>query len=345
LQPLPPDRRESYISPMSMIIHRQVKASEHGLRLDRWFRVNFPTLTHAYLNKLLRTGQVRVDGARVKGNSRLSEGQDVRIPPLAFDRRTADVPAEQTRPLSKEDRGLFRSMILFEDEDLYVLNKPEGLAVQGGTKTHRHIDGLLMGLTSEVGERPRLVHRLDRDTSGVLVIAKKRLIASALGRLFATRAVRKIYWAAVKGVPRPGQGKIDVPLIKTGTFEGDRVQAAEEDAQDAQRAVTLYSVIDKAPPAIAWVSLKPVTGRQHQLRAHMAHIDHPILGDSKYAGDKDLPETIVNKLHLHARRIIFPHPRGGTVDVTAPLPKFMRETWQYFGFDPDRYDEGPENRA
>jgi 23S rRNA pseudouridine955/2504/2580 synthase len=329
---------------MSTIAHRRVKANERGLRLDRWFRMNFPAVTHAYLNKLLRTGQVRVNGARVRGNVRLEEGQDVRIPPLAFDARSVDA-SETPRPLSKEERALFRSMILYEDDDLYVLNKPEGLAVQGGTKTHRHIDGLLMGMAEEHGDRPRLVHRLDRDTSGVLVVAKGRLIASSLGRLFATRAVRKIYWAAVKGVPKPAQGKIDVPLLKTGTFEGDRVMAADATREDAQRAVTNYAVIDKAPPALAWVSLKPVTGRQHQLRAHMAHIGHSILGDNKYRGDEDLPEAVANKLHLHARRISFPHPRGGIVDVTAPLPKFMRETWKYFGFDPDRYDEGPENHA
>jgi 23S rRNA pseudouridine955/2504/2580 synthase len=269
----------------------------------------------------------------------------VRVPPLAFDRRPVDAPDEDLRPLTKEESALFRSMILHEDKDLYVLNKPEGLAVQGGTKTHRHIDGLLMGLAAELGERPRLVHRLDRDTSGVLVIAKRRSVASSLGRLFARRSVKKIYWAAVKGVPKPGQGRIDVPLVKSATREGDRVHAAGADNQaEAQRAVTNYAVVDKAPPALSWVTLKPVTGRQHQLRAHMAHIGHPILGDTKYGGDIDLPEAIVNKLHLHARRIIFPHPSGGEVDITAPLPKFMRQTWQYFGFDPDRYDEGPQTR-
>jgi 23S rRNA pseudouridine955/2504/2580 synthase len=330
---------------MSTITHRRVTADEHGLRVDRWFRLNFPAVTHAYLNKLLRTGQVRVDGARVKGSVRLSEGQDVRIPPLAFDRRPIDVPLSATQPLTREERTLFRSMVLHEDDDMYVLNKPEGLAVQGGTKTHRHIDGLLMGLAAESGERPRLVHRLDRDTSGVLVIAKRRLVAAALGRLFATRSVRKVYWAAVKGVPKPAQGRVDVPLVKAATSSGDRVKAADEESEDAQRAVTRYAVIDKAPPALAWVSLRPVTGRQHQLRAHMAHIGHPILGDNKYGGDEDLPEAIAKKLHLHARRIIFPHPRVGTVDVTAPLPKFMRETWKYFGFDPDLYDEGPEGRS
>ena len=314
------------------------------MRLDRWFRLNYPAVTHAYLNKLLRTGQVRVDGARVKSNARLAVGQDVRIPPLAFDRRPVDLPSAETRPLTKEERALFRSMILHEDDDLYVLNKPEGLAVQGGTKTHRHVDGLLMGLSAELGERPRLVHRLDRDTSGVLVVAKKRLIASSLGRLFSSRAVRKIYWAVVKGLPRPAQGRLDVALVKSATSDGDRVTGAAVGQENAQRAVTLYSVVDKAPPTLAWVSLRPITGRQHQLRAHMAHVGHPILGDNKYGGDEDLPEAIANKLHLHARRITFPHPRGGTVDVTAPLPNFMRQTWKYFGFDADRYDDGPETR-
>ncbi|MGH9651484.1 MAG: pseudouridine synthase, partial [Terriglobales bacterium] len=184
------------------------------MRVDRWFHIHFPQLTHAYLNKLLRTGQVRVAGRRIKGNARLEEGQTVRIPPLAFERRPADRPADLTLPLSKAERALFRSMVLHEDEDLFVLNKPEGLAVQGGTRTHLHVDGLLMGLAVELGERPRLVHRLDRDTSGVLVIAKRRAVAASLGRLFATHNVRKIYWALVKGVPKPRQGRIDLPLIK-----------------------------------------------------------------------------------------------------------------------------------
>jgi 23S rRNA pseudouridine955/2504/2580 synthase len=232
-------------------------------------------------------------------------------------------------------------MILHEDKDVYVLDKPAGLAVQGGTRTHRHIDGLLIGLGLDTGERPLLVHRLDRETSGVLVVAKRRAVAASLGKLFATRSVRKIYWAGVKGVPRPAQGRIDIPLIKAAGPDGDRVRAAEADEEDAQRAVTHYSLIDKAPPVMAWMSLKPSTGRQHQLRAHMAHIGHPILGDDKYGGDRDLPAAIANRLHLHARRIVFPHPRGGTVDVTAPLPPHMQETWALFGFDPGRYDEGP----
>jgi len=326
---------------MSEVTHRRVVRDEDGMRLDRWFRVHFPQVTFAYLNKLARTGQLRVEGKRVKPNARLEAGQEIRVPPLAFEARPADAPSVEAKPLTKDERKLFDSMILHEDKDIYVLNKPAGLAVQGGTKTHRHIDGLLIGLGAELGERPRLVHRLDRETSGVLVIAKRRAVAASLGKLFATRTVRKIYWAGVKGVPKPAQGKIDIALIKAAGPDGDRVRVADADEEEAQRAVTHYSVIDKAPPVMAWMSLKPSTGRQHQLRAHMAHIGHPILGDDKYGGHEDLPAAIPNRLHLHARRIVFPHPRGGTVDVTAPLPPHMRETWALFGFDPGRYDEGP----
>jgi 23S rRNA pseudouridine955/2504/2580 synthase len=325
---------------MSEVIRRRVSVDENGMRLDRWFHTHYPQVTFAYFNKLARTGQVRIDGRRAKPNSRVTEGQEIRIPPLAFEARPADLPPAEVRPLTTEERRLFDEMILFEDKDLYVLDKPAGLAVQGGTRTHRHVDGLLIGLAADLKERPRLVHRLDRETSGVLVVAKRRAVAASLGKLFATRAVHKIYWAAVKGVPKPAQGRIDVPLLKAAGPDGDRVRAASRDEEDAQRAVTHYSVVDKAPPVISWVSLKPSTGRQHQLRAHMAHIGHPIIGDEKYGGDEGLPVTIPNKLHLHARRIAFPHPRGGTVDVTAPLPPHMRETWALFGFDPDRYD-GP----
>jgi 23S rRNA pseudouridine955/2504/2580 synthase len=326
---------------MSEVTRRRVVRDEDGMRLDRWFRIHFPQVTFAYLNKLARTGQLRVEGKRVKPNARLGEGQEIRVPPLAFEARPADAPSTEAKPLTKDERKLFDSMILHEDKDIYVLNKPAGLAVQGGTKTHRHVDGLLMGLGAELGERPRLVHRLDRETSGVLVIAKRRAVAASLGKLFATRTVRKIYWAGVKGVPKPSQGKIDIALIKAAGPDGDRVRVAHADEGEAQRAVTHYSIIDKAPPVMAWMSLKPSTGRQHQLRAHMAHIGHPILGDDKYGGHEDLPAAIPNRLHLHARRIVFPHPRGGTVDVTAPLPPHMRETWALFGFDPQRYDEGP----
>lgn len=325
---------------MSEVKRHVVTAEEDGMRLDRWFKLHFPQVTFAYLNKLTRTGQVRVGTARAKTSTRLAAQQEIRVPPLAFDTRPADQPKEDVKPLTREERRLFDSMVIHEDKDILVLNKPSGFAVQGGTKTHHHLDGLLMGLGVELRERPLLVHRLDRDTSGVIVVAKRRAVAAALGKLFATRNVKKTYWAATKGVPKPNQGRIDVALIKARGPEGDRMRASGEgEEDDEQHAVTNYAVIDKASTVTAWVSLKPVTGRQHQLRAHMAHIGTPILGDEKYGGDVDMPEGVPKRLHLHARRIVFPHPRGGTVDVSAPLPEHMQKTWELFGFDAGRFDK------
>jgi 23S rRNA pseudouridine955/2504/2580 synthase len=324
---------------MSEVKRHLVTADEADMRLDRWFKVHFPQVTFAYLNKLTRTGQVRVGAGRCKTNSRLKEGDEIRVPPLAFDTRPADMPKGDVKPLTRQERQLFDSMVLHEDKDIYVLNKPSGFAVQGGSKTFHHLDGLLMGLGAELGERPLLVHRLDRDTSGVIVVAKRRAVAAALGKLFATRNVKKTYWSVVKGVPKPAQGKIDVALIKAKGPDGDRMRASRDgEEDDEQRAVTQYAVLDKASSMMAWLSMKPVTGRQHQLRAHAAHIGTPILGDNKYGGDLDLPEGVENRLHLHARRIIFPHPRSGTIDITAPMPDHMLKTFAAFGFDANRFE-------
>jgi 23S rRNA pseudouridine955/2504/2580 synthase len=316
---------------MAGVETKTVSAAEDGMRLDRWFKTHYARLPHSRLEKLLRTGQVRVDGGRAKASTRLAAGQTVRVPPLP------DVapPPGPKHALSKADRDFLASITLYEDDDLLVVNKPPGIAVQGGTKTTHHIDRLLEGLGDGPETRPRLVHRLDRDTSGVLVIAKRRSVAAKLGRAFQTRSVRKIYWALLHGVPRPPQGKVEAALVKASGPEGDRVRKARAGEQDvAQSAVTHYAVVDRAGQQVAFVSLKPVTGRQHQLRAHMAILGHPILGDEKYHGDKDLPEGIPNKLHLHARRISFPHPSGeGVVDVTAPLPEHMARTFADFGFE------------
>lgn len=317
-----------------------VSADEDGMRLDRWFKLHYPQVTFAYLNKLTRTGQVRVGAGRVKTSSRLKTGDEIRVPPLAFDKRPADTPKADIKPLTKEERRLFTSMVIHEDKDIFILNKPSGFAVQGGTKTFHHLDGLLMGLGAELGERPLLVHRLDRDTSGVIVVAKRRAVASALGKLFATRNVKKTYWAVVKGVPKPGQGRIEVALVKAKGPDGDRMRPSREgEEDDEQHAVTFYSVIDNASSVASWLSMKPQTGRQHQLRAHAAHIGTPILGDNKYGGDLNLPEGIANQLHLHARRLVFPHPRGGTVDITAPLPDHMIKTFETFGFNANRFEK------
>jgi 23S rRNA pseudouridine955/2504/2580 synthase len=321
----------------------EVKGSEAGVRLDRWFRLHYPEVGYAYLQKLLRTGQVRVDSRRVEANARLEAGAQIRVPKIVQAGKTTAPSVAPPLGLSKADRDRIERMILYEDEHILVLNKPFGLAVQGGTATKRHIDGMLAGMSDRFGDRPRLVHRLDRDTTGVLLVAKHRDAAAKLGRIFQTRSAAKTYWALVKGVPKPHQGKVEAPLVKAAGPDGDRVRKALPGEQEAaMHATTHYSVIDRVASKAAWVSLKPVTGRQHQLRAHMALIGHPIVGDNKYGGDKSLPaEQIEGKLHLHARRLVLPHPfTGGKIDVTAPLPEHMRATWELLGLDAARYEKG-----
>ncbi len=320
----------------------EVKCSEAGVRLDRWFKLHFPDVGYAYLQKLLRTGQIRVDSRRVEANARLEAGAQIRVPKIVRGEKKTAPTLKPPLGLSKADRDRIERMILYEDEHVLVLNKPFGLAVQGGTGTKRHIDGMLAGMADRFGERPRLVHRLDRDTTGVLLVAKHRDAAAKLGRIFQTRSAAKTYWALVKGVPKPHQGKIEAPLVKAAGPDGDRVRKALPGEQaDAMHATTHYSLIDRVASKAGWVSLKPVTGRQHQLRAHMAMIGHPIVGDNKYGGDKDMPaEQIEAKLHLHARRLVLPHPySGGKIDVTAPLPEHMRKTWELLGLDAERYEK------
>ncbi len=315
---------------MSRVETRQVGPDEAGMRLDRWFRAHYPALAHGALQKLLRKGQIRVDGARAKANIRLLEGQIVRVPPL---------PAAETRPapprrLSDDDKTFAQSLVLHMNASVIALNKPPGLAVQGGSRTVRHLDGLLDALKYGAKERPRLVHRLDKDTSGVLLLARTRAAAAALSRVFRTRSARKIYWALVHGHPSPAQGRIEMALKKTRAGDGERVRQAAGDEDAAQAAVTYYAVVARAGNRCAWVSVKPVTGRTHQIRAHLAEIGHPIVGDPKYGRDRRLDvQGLAERLHLHARRLTLPHPDGGTLDVTAPLPDHMRDTWEFLGLD------------
>lgn len=323
----------------------EVTRDEDGVRLDRWFRIRFPELTHSHLQKLIRTGQIRVDSKRVRSNTRLEQGQMVRVPKSVREPEGRPPSVKPPPGLSKADRTFVERMILYEDDAVLVLNKPFGLAVQGGTGTKRHLDGLLAGMTDRFGARPRLVHRLDRDTTGVLLVAKTRDAAAKLGRVFQSRAASKTYWALVKGIPRPAQGKVEAALVKASGPEGDRVRKALPGEQErAMHATTHYSVIERVANKVAWVSLKPVTGRQHQLRAHMDLIGHPIVGDNKYKCEVNFAEGVIEpKLHLHARRLIIPHPvTGDKIDVTAPLPEHMRTTWMNLGLDPDRYDREEE---
>jgi len=321
---------------VSGVSQQEVRSGEEGMRLDRWFKEHYPALPFGRLQKLLRTGQVRVDGARAKASTRLEPGQSIRVPPIED-----GPPPERARERSGADADFIRSLVLFEDDDMMVLNKPFGLAVQGGSGTTRHIDGMLESLGTPGGDRPLLVHRLDRDTAGCLVVAKRRRSASELGRVFRSRSARKIYWALVRGVPKPAQGRVSTYLLKGGVEAGERMHVASHGDEGAAHALTYYAMVERAAGRASWLSLKPVTGRTHQLRAHMEHIGHPIVGDPKYTGQHfaDELEGLDRKLHLLARRIVLPHPRGaGTIDVTAPLPDHMRRSWDLLGFDTRQYD-------
>jgi 23S rRNA pseudouridine955/2504/2580 synthase len=320
-----------------------VTADESGMRVDRFFEARFPGLSFSHIQRIIRKGEVRVNGKRTQPKARLEVGQAVRIPPLKVE---APAPRDDA-PAAQKDRAFLKSIILFEDADVMVLNKPMGLAVQGGSGTTRHIDGMLAALRGPDGQRPRLVHRLDKDTAGCLLVAKTRFAAAALAKTFRSRSARKIYWALVAGVPKPAQGRVSTYLAKQEVEEDSYMRIAKHGEKDAVHAVTYYAVVEPAAHKFAWISLKPVTGRTHQLRAHMAHVGNPIVGDPKYFNIEnwEFPGGVQNKLHLLARRIVVPHPRGGIIDVSAPLPPHMEQTWNLLGFDAKRYDpieEAPE---
>jgi 23S rRNA pseudouridine955/2504/2580 synthase len=319
---------------MSGVRLQTVARDEDGMRLDRWFGTHFPQVSFGTLQKLIRTGQVRVDSGRVKTNTRLAAGQLVRIPPVE-----AAVARAETKT-SESDAAFLRDLILYEDDDIYVFNKPHGLASQGGSGTKRHMDGLLKSLPNKKGEPPRLVHRLDRDTSGCLVVAKTRAAAAHFGEVFKSRAARKIYWAITVGVPNPRQGRISCFLAKQGGPAGEQMVVVPDGTPDAVHSVTYYSTTETAARRFAWVTLKPMTGRTHQLRVHMAELGTPILGDPRYfrIENWEAPEALGQGLHLHARRITLPLRSGKTLDVSAPLPPHMLETFAALGFDPDRFD-------
>jgi 23S rRNA pseudouridine955/2504/2580 synthase len=326
-----------------------VTADESGMRVDRFLEARFPGLSFSHIQRIIRKGELRVNGKRAKPNERLEEGQSVRIPPLKLDAPSPRAEGDVDAKSRETTREFLRSITLYEDADVLVLNKPMGLAVQGGSGTTRHIDGMLEVLRAPGpdGQRPRLVHRLDKDTAGCLLVAKTRFAAAALAKSFRSRSARKIYWALVAGVPRPAQGRISTYLAKEEREDDSFMRVARHGEEGASHAVTYYAVVETAARALAWLSLKPVTGRTHQLRAHMVHVGHPIVGDPKYFEKEnwELPGGIQNRLHLMARRLAIPHPRGGTIDVTAPLPPHMQQSWNLLGFDAKRYDpivEAPE---
>jgi len=304
-----------------------VTEDEAGIRLDRWFKRHFPALSHGVLQKLLRTGQVRVAGKRAETSARLEAGQEIRVPPQAIQ---ATILKKQAVQISSD----LKKLVLFEDDDVIAINKPPGLAVQGGTGLRENLDDMLVGLARKGDKKPKLVHRLDRDTSGVLLLARTTFAATKLTEAFRHRDTQKIYWGVTQGVPKPMRGKISAPLLKVGEL----MKVAESDEEDefAKSATTLYQVVESAKGLAAFVALWPISGRTHQLRVHMAYVGAPLIGDRLYGEGKPnaLPVDEIGKgLHLHARRLIMPHPRRGTIDVVAPLPPAMRQTWDWFGFD------------
>ena len=322
-----------------------VTPDENGMRVDRFFESRFPGLSFSHIQRIIRKGEVRVNGKRTQPKNRLEEGQAVRIPPLQLE----PPKLRDDAPKAQKDREFIRSITLSEDDDVLVLNKPAGLAVQVGSGVKENIDDMLEALRGNYADaqRPRLVHRLDKDTAGCLLVAKTRFAAAALAKTFRTRSARKIYWALVVGVPKPKQGRVSTYLAKQEEEEDSYMRIAQHGEKDAVHAVTYYAVVETAAQKLAWISLKPMTGRTHQLRAHMAHVGNPIIGDPKYFNieNYEFPGGIEKKLHLLERRIVVPHPRGGTIDVSAPLPPHMQQSWNLLGFDASRYDpieEAPE---
>ncbi len=308
---------------------------EVGIRLDRWFKRYYPNLDHGHLQKLLRTGQIRVDSKRATANQRLVVGQKIRIPPnvVGIEKREVRKPS-----IPINDLAFIRSLVIYRDEWVVAINKPPGLAVQGGSRTTRHIDAMLEGLQGNNSERLRLVHRLDKDTSGVLLLAATAVSSARLGAAFRNRMAAKLYWGITVGVPTPAKGQVDLPLVKARVRGGERIVSA---VSGGKRSITKYRVIDTVGESMALVALMPATGRTHQLRVHMSAIDAPILGDGKYGGKAAFVKTldIQQSLHLHARRITIPHPSlTGTLNISADLPRHMKDTFRLLNVETEGAD-------
>ncbi|HSC19796.1 MAG TPA: RluA family pseudouridine synthase [Rhizomicrobium sp.] len=315
-----------------------VEVDDNDVRVDRWFKRHYPTLAHGVLEKLLRTGQVRVDRKRAKASDRLSTGQVLRLPPQlqAQSAGNSALPTKAStthKPSTDREKKDAEALVIHKDASVLVLNKPPGLATQGGSGITRHVDGLLEHLKFGKKQKPRLVHRLDRDTSGVLVVARTVPAAAALSESLRRRDAQKIYWALVRGVPKKRVGTIKIALAKEGGRGNEKMVGVERDAEDSKPAITDYVVIDHAGAEYAWVAAKPVTGRTHQIRVHLASLGTPIVGDFKYGGAAAQPAgDIDNRLHLHARSIDIAHPDGGRLRAIAPLPPHMQKAWKLLGF-------------
>jgi 23S rRNA pseudouridine955/2504/2580 synthase len=322
---------------------RTIDPDDDGIRIDRWFKRHYPNVTHVLLEKLLRKGEVRLDGKRAKAADRVAAGQVLRLPPQvihAKEKRAEKPQAEPKHPLASKDMGSLADRILYMDKQVIVIDKPPGLATQGGSGLTRHVDGMLESLQYEKPTRPKLVHRLDRDTSGVLLIARTALAASGLSASLALRDTSKVYWALTRGVPKQKHGVVKGALAKEGGHgphgRDERMAMAEEGEEGAKFSLTEYAVMATAGSEFAWVAARPITGRTHQIRVHLASLGTPIVGDFKYGGAESRGKgEIADKLHLHARSIDIGRPDGGRLQATAPLPPHMVKSWKLLGFDPD----------
>ncbi len=308
-----------------------VEPDDDGIRVDRWFKRHLPDASFNIVSRWARTGQLRVDGKRVGPGDRLEAGQQLRVPPADTSASTNARPVRKRRELTEDEMEFALGMVIHRDDAALVLNKPAGFATQGGTKTENHVDGLLDALTFGLDNRPKLVHRLDKDTSGALLIARTSRAAGHFAKAFSSRTARKVYWALVVGVPAIEDGFIDLPIGKQPGSGGEKMHVDEKDGQSAR---TRYRIVERAGNTCAWVELQPYTGRTHQLRVHMAAIGHPIVGDGKYGGKEAfLTGTISRKMHLHARRIRIDHPKGEQIDVRADLPPHMKDSFADLGFE------------
>src|SRR3990170_9111149 len=320
-----------------------VSEDDDGIRLDRWFKRNMPEVSFNLVSRWARTGQLRIDGKRATPGDRIEAGQAIRLPPAETVPEQAERPQRERPALTEDEAAFVRELVIHRDAHALVLNKPPGLATQGGTRTHQHLDRLLDGLADEAGNRPKLVHRLDKDTSGVLLVARSARAAGHFSKAFSGRTARKVYWALVVGVPSAEEGLVDAPLAKQPGTGGEKMHVDQESGLPAK---TRWRLIDRAGNRAAWLELQPLTGRTHQLRAHLAAIGHPIVGDAKYGGaEAFLTGGISRKLHLHARRLRIDSPDGGAIDVTAELPPHFAESLATLGFEPLAGDMLPLDKA
>lgn len=313
---------------MSGVYYLQVTEDEDGQRLDRFLQKHLKGVPFGLLQKLMRKGQIRVDSGRVKAATRLIAGQSVRIPPME------DRAPEEQKKIGSRDAQMMRDMVLYDDGYIIALNKPAGLATQGGTNVSKHIDGLLDVLVKEDGVRPRLVHRLDKDTSGLLLLARSAKVAKEMGKVFQSREIKKIYWALTVPAPEMNEGEIRAPLMKSG---GEGFEKMVVDVEEGQSATTLFDIVERAHKQVAFVAFWPRTGRTHQIRVHAAHMGCPIVGDGKYGGQEAFVEGMqaTRRVHLHAHSIKFQHPiTKKQVELSAPLADDLVKSWKNFGFDP-----------